>query len=167
MKFQRVEVFCVVLLFFFLSKRDKKILFLKEIRKKNNFTHKQFLEGGCFVDFLRITSKSVKKDLTEVYPKFIMKTSKDLMIRGGDFYAIWDERKGLWSKDQDDVIELIDAEIDSYLKGKPELEHAKVLYMWDADSGMIDKWHKYVQKQLTDNYHSFDEKIIFANNKYR
>lgn len=115
------------------------------------------------MDFLRITSKSVKKDLTEVYPKFIMKTSKDLMIRGGDFYAIWDERKGLWSKDQDDVIELIDAEIDSYLKGKPELEHAKVLYMWDADSGMIDKWHKYVQKQLTDNYHSLDEKIIFAN----
>ena len=115
------------------------------------------------MDFLRITSKSVKKDLTEVYPKFIMKTSKDLMIRGGDFYAIWDERKGLWSKNQDDVIELIDDEIRAYLKDKPDLEHAKVLYMWDADSGMIDKWHKYVQKQLTDNYHSLDEKIIFAN----
>ena len=36
-------------------------------------------------------------------------------------------------------------------------------YMWDSENGMIDKWHKYVQKQLRDNYHALDESIIFAN----
>ena len=31
--------------------------------------------------------------------------------------------------------------------------------------GMIDKWHKYVQKQMRDSFHMLDEKLIFANTK--
>ena len=85
------------------------------------------------------------------------------MIRGGDFYAIWDESKGLWSTNQDDAIDMIDKELDKYKAEHPEVEGAKVMYMWDTDSGMIDKWHKYVQKQLKDNFHALDKKIIFAN----
>ena len=66
------------------------------------------------MDFLRICVKNGKKGQTEIYPKFVTKSSKDLMIRGGKFYAIWDERKGLWSTSQDDVTDLID-EIPYYL----------------------------------------------------
>ena len=39
----------------------------------------------------------------------------------------------------------------------------KVLHMWDAESGMIDSWHKYCQKQLRDSFHMLDEKLIFSN----
>lgn len=35
--------------------------------------------------------------------------------------------------------------------------------MWDAESGMIDNWHKYCQRQMRDNYHTLDEQLIFAN----
>ena len=35
--------------------------------------------------------------------------------------------------------------------------------MWDAESGMIDRWHKYCQKQMRDNYHMLDEKLVFSN----
>ena len=42
-------------------------------------------------DFMLVTTKSPKKEVMEVYPKFIIKKIKDLMIRGGDFYAVWDE----------------------------------------------------------------------------
>ena len=35
--------------------------------------------------------------------------------------------------------------------------------MWDAESGMIDVWHKYCQRQMRDSYHSLDEKLIFSN----
>ena len=28
---------------------------------------------------------------------------------------------------------------------------------------MIDKWHKYCQKQMRDNFHMLDEKLIFSN----
>ena len=43
------------------------------------------------LDFMTIATKVKEKEMcTEVFPKFIMKKSKDLMIRGRDFYAIWD-----------------------------------------------------------------------------
>jgi hypothetical protein len=37
--------------------------------------------------------------------------------------------------------------------------------MWDAESGMVDRWHKYCQKQLRDSFHMLDEKLIFSNHK--
>ena len=116
------------------------------------------------MDFLIVNEKKVKKDVIEIYPTFKAKSSKDLMIRGGDFYAIWDEDKGLWSTSQDDVIELIDRELDDYAKTHPHGEYAtRIMHMWNADTGMIDKWHKYVQRQMKDNFHSLDEKLVFAN----
>ena len=41
------------------------------------------------LDFMTVATKYSDKDkITEVFPKFIMQKSKDLMIRGRDFYAI-------------------------------------------------------------------------------
>ena len=51
------------------------------------------------IDFLMISTRSTKRGVIEIYPKFIIKKSSDLMIRGGDFYAIWIEERGLWSTD--------------------------------------------------------------------
>ena len=39
--------------------------------------------------------------------------------------------------------------------------------MWDAGSGMIYAWHKYCQKQMRDNFHPLDEKLIFSNTKIK
>ena len=116
------------------------------------------------MDFLKVTWRNQKKSgPAEIYPIFVVKGSKDLMIRGGDFYAIWDEAKGLWSTSQDDAAELIDNALDEYKNTNPAFTDAKVLYLWNGDTGMIDKWHKYCQKQMRDNFHSLDEKLIFAN----
>mgnify|MGYP001481326398 CR=1 FL=1 len=38
------------------------------------------------------------------------------MIRGGDFYAIWIEERGLWSTDEQDALQLIDKELDTFAK---------------------------------------------------
>lgn len=118
------------------------------------------------IDFLKISTRPGKKKGTvEIYPKFIMKKSSDLMIRGGDFYAIWIEERGLWSTDEQDAIDLIDRELDIWYKEKGDtLQDKPVLkYMWDAESCMIDSWHKYCQKQLRDNFHPLDESLIFSN----
>ena len=120
------------------------------------------------LDFMTIATKVKEKEMcTEVFPKFIMKKSKDLMIRGRDFYAIWDDEQKLWSTDEDDVTRLVDQEMERWVEdhndhilGKPVIKH-----MWDADSGMIDKFHKYCQKQMRDNYHELDEELIFANSE--
>ena len=66
------------------------------------------------LDFLMISTRSTKRGVIEIYPKFVIKKSSDLMIRGGDFYAIWNEERGLWSTDEQDVIYLIDKELDRY-----------------------------------------------------
>lgn len=89
------------------------------------------------------------------------------MIRGGDFYAVWIEDLGLWSTDEQDALQLIDDELRKYYeKHKSEFTNTiKVSYLWDAESGMIDKWHKYCQKQMRDSFHMLDETLIFANNK--
>ena len=68
------------------------------------------------IDFLMISTSSPKKGVVEVYPKFIIKKSNDLMIRGKDFYAIWLEEKGLWSTEEQDVIHLVDAALEEYAK---------------------------------------------------
>lgn len=117
------------------------------------------------LDFLIVSTRSKKGGVTEVYPKFVITKSKDLMIRGGDFYAIWVEERGLWSTDEQDALHLIDQEIKRKFDEIKDSTDGQVcpLYMWDAASGMIDAWHKYCQKQMRDNFHPLDEKLIFSN----
>lgn len=116
------------------------------------------------LDFVRVSYRTSKRSV-EVYPKFIIRKSDDLMIRGGDFYAVWVEERGLWSTDEDDVVNLIDRELDNYVEAnKAELGDAvQVKYMWDAASGSIDAWHKYCQKQCRDNFNMLDETLVFSN----
>ena len=116
------------------------------------------------LDFMTISTRSTRSGV-EIAPKFIMKKSKDLMVRGKDFYAVWDEERKMWSTDEDDVTRLIDKELNKYvdengdkLEGTPSIK-----YMWDSDSGSIDKFHKYCQKQMRDSYTMLDEELIFSN----
>ncbi|GHU53244.1 hypothetical protein FACS1894132_04880 [Clostridia bacterium] len=117
------------------------------------------------IDFLIISTRSTKRGVIEIYPKFIIKKSRDIMIRGGDFYAVWIEERGLWSTDEQDALQLIDYELDRYSEEcrRKFDSDIKVLHMWDAESGMIDNWHKYCQKQMRDSFHMLDEKLIFSN----
>lgn len=119
------------------------------------------------LDFLVIATRSGKRGIIEIYPKFIIKKSSDLMIRGGDFYAIWVEERGLWSTDEQDAVDLIDRELDHYAEENRQRfdNNIRVMHMWDAETGMIDTWHKYCQKQMKDQFHMLDEKLIFSNIK--
>ena len=116
------------------------------------------------IDFLMISTRNTKAGV-EVYPKFILKRSEDLMIRGGDFYAIWLEERGFWSTDELDALQLIDRELDKYAAEYREKfgVDVRVLHMWDSENGMIDKWHRYCQKSMRDDFHMLDEKLIFSN----
>lgn len=119
-------------------------------------------------DFFKIYTKSPKKNEVEVYPKFIVNArTKDLMIRGGDFYAVWDEKRGLWSTDEQDVIDMIDKAIDEYADKLSTEAYISRMYMRDADTNVIDKWHKYCQKQMRDNWKPLDEKLTFSNTEVK
>lgn len=120
------------------------------------------------LDFLLISTRSKgKKEDThiEIYPRFIIKKTDDLMVRGGDFYAVWLEAENRWSTDEQDALALIDEELDNYKQEHMNIFEypVSVMHLWDAESGMIDRWHRYVQQQLRDNFHPLDEKLIFSN----
>ena len=122
------------------------------------------------IDFFKISTRPGKRGTVEVYPEFIIKKSTDLMIRGSDFYAIWVEERGLWSTDEDDVVQLIDRDLERFasengerIKEENNVSRVRVMRMRDAGSGMIDAWHKYCQRQMRDNFHMLDEKLIFSN----
>lgn len=118
-------------------------------------------------DFLQVSTRTTKQGVLEIYPTFRITRSKDLMIRGGDFYAIWLDDEQRWSTDEQDAIDRIDKALDIYKNDKfSALESGvRVLHLWDADTCMIDKWHKYVQRQCRDSFHMLDEVLIFANTK--
>lgn len=118
------------------------------------------------LDFMMIDARPINRGSTmEVRPKFIVGPRKDLMIRGGDFYAVWVEERNLWSTDEQDVINLVDRELKKYAdENKDKLGNSvQIRYLWDAESGMIDSWHKYCQKQQRDSFHMLDENLIFSN----
>lgn len=103
-----------------------------------------------------------------IYPEFRVRASKDLMTRGKDFYAIWNEATGFWSTDEDTALSLIDDQVkifaEEYKKEHPDYKVIP-MYTYKSTSGVIDNWHKYVQKQMRDHYHQLDEKLIFAGSK--
>lgn len=120
------------------------------------------------LDFLMFEKHFVNKTgKMEIYPTFrLYPKPKDLMIRGGDFYAVWIEEKQIWSTDEDDVLALIDIEtrkqVDEYNKAMGE-NAAYGLYLYNSNNNLIDRWHKYCQKQIRDTYKTLDQKLIFLN----
>lgn len=128
------------------------------------------------LDFYKIERVVNKRGNTiDIRPKFLVNPRcNDLMIRGGDFYSVWNPNEHLWSLDEGTVIDLIDSdiqkeyqeEVDKQSRLSPDIRATVVPhYMVDADSGSIDRWHKFVQKQMRDNAKPMDMKIIFGNTK--
>lgn len=110
-------------------------------------------------------------DRIEVYPTFIIGKTKDLMIRGKDFYAIWNDDTKLWTIDETEAIAMMDHQLDIFAEehqddfGKIVKYNNPVVYikhLYESETGYIDQWHKYVQKQLRDRWKQLDSEIIFA-----
>ena len=116
------------------------------------------------MDFYQIKEERGRGGIIEIYPDFKVCRSKDLMIRGNSFYAIWDEEKGLWSTDEYDAQRLIDNDLRNYfneLKSKTDA-YIKVKYLCDFSSRSWMEFVKYTTS-ISDNFHPLDMKITFAN----
>jgi len=116
-------------------------------------------------DFFSIKQEYTSNGKCVIKPTFFINNIKDLMIKGGDFAAVWDENAKLWSTSEGKVIEIIDDALRNYYEEKKDSlnGNVSVMYMNLADTGTIDTFHKYVQKQLRDNFHELDSRIIFSN----
>lgn len=124
-----------------------------------------------FYHILKVETKdrNTKKDILEVTPDFQVLRSKDLMIRGKKFYAIWDEDEKLWSTDEYDVQRLVDQDVRRYaddVKAKNPATDVKVKTLSNFSTGL---WNKFIQysSNLSDNSHQLDEFVTFANSEVK
>jgi len=120
------------------------------------------------MDFYKIRIKEGKNRVYEVYPEFSVHRSTDLMVRGGDFYAVWDEEIGLWSTDEYDVARLVDADLNRFIleaeRKNPGMYEAK--YLEDSDNGRWSKYRKTL-KEIKDNNHQLDTTLTFSNTEVK
>ena len=93
------------------------------------------------MDFVRICTKT-NKDNTEVFPDFVVKRSKDLMIQGTHVYAVWDEKNNMWSTDEYDVQRLVDEELSAEASKYEEKTGVQptVKYLSSSTSGMWSRF---------------------------
>lgn len=113
---------------------------------------------------MTVKTKLGKNKIMEVYPSFIVCRSKDLMVRGGDVYAVWDADNKVWLTDECDIIPLIDREIKKFYDDFKQFNPTAVpLYLKDSENRQIQKWHQFVQKDMRDTYVQLDRQIIFDN----
>ena len=117
------------------------------------------------MDFYRITSRKVRNGTIEIYPDFIIGESKDLMIRGHSFYAIYDEESGYWSTNTLRVKDAVDRDLDEYAKKfDSSMFDIQIKYMKYDSSKSWKTFCEYVSRQ-PDNFVQLDCKPMFLDDK--
>lgn len=114
------------------------------------------------MDFFTVKQKP-GKGYIEVYPEFKICRSRDLMVKGKTFCAIWDEEAGLWSTDIYDAQRLIDKELDDYASKMVDCK-VRVQHLSSFSNAQWMTFLKYMSA-LGDNYKLLDRRITFMNEK--
>lgn len=114
-------------------------------------------------DFYKIKKTMPKPGIIEIFPDFQNIKSKDLMIRGGKFYAIWDESLGMWNQDEDRVQSIVDEDLYTYAGKLGDIPGVEIKIK-DMQSDSSKSWKKYRQYvgDRPDNFHQLDEQITFS-----
>ena len=119
------------------------------------------------MDFYEIEAIPMRgqSGLLEVAPRFVNLNSRDIMLRDGDFVAIWNPKTGLWSRNEFDVIDIVDGDVRDYVSksGAPNL--FPKFCRRDTDG----VWKRYRQwtKNMVDTDHPLDRMPVFADTPIR
>ena len=127
-------------------------------------------------DFLTVKKEFSPKAQRWTYtPAFIIRrVIKDLMVRSRDFYALYDPETGMWITDENEAIEKIDRQVYDYVlkdvgqQIMDDPEHGPIVKrIADTDNHLIDKFHKFCQKDLRDSYKLINQKVKFSNSEIK
>jgi hypothetical protein len=120
------------------------------------------------VDFYTIVTTEKKDGTLQIRPDWKVGRSEDLMTRGGSFYAVWDEERGLWSKDIYDVQRLVDEDLVRYTQ-EQERKTGLVYTIARLEVNSTKLWDDFQRfiRNSGNNSHNLDEKLIFADTKVK
>lgn len=109
-----------------------------------------------------------KYQILSVYPEFLVKKNKDLLVRGGKFYAVIDKETGFWQTDERLIQEYVDEELNKVAEETIAKRYPK--YRPDIKSMMkyrSKSWPEYKGyiSSLPDSFHQLDDRLCFADQK--
>lgn len=113
------------------------------------------------MDFFSIVEE-VKNDggKREYYPDFKVKKSKDFMIRGRSFYAVWDEATNMWCRDEELVGRIVDGALDEASAPYRGIVKCIVKYMGSYRTSTWQMYNSYV-KSMYDTFKPLDTKVTY------
>ena len=94
------------------------------------------------------------------------------MTRGGDFYAIYDEEAGFWTKSKPRAFELIDAQVREYVQNDmgdmtgDRTNGYIIQTVSDASTHLAELFERYC-RTMGDNWHALDQKMLFSNSEVK
>lgn len=119
------------------------------------------------MDFYEIETVPMRGQagMLEVIPRFINLESRDIMLRDGDFVAVWNPNTGLWSKREFDVINIVDNDVRDYVDKSGIQNLFPRFCQRDADG----VWRQYRQwsKNMVNTDHPMDRTPVFSNTPVR
>lgn len=120
-----------------------------------------------FVEIRRSTKSMGPGDsVVTIWPDFVYDRSKDLMIRGNDFYAAWDEDASRWTQSTTRVMEMIDdmtrREYAEYTSAYPG--EVRMQLLRSDDSSKFKKLRMFF-KNKEDEFHQLDSVVTFLGEK--
>lgn len=123
------------------------------------------------LDFFKIRSKYVPtKNIRIIYPDFIVGRHKDLMIRGRDFYAVYDDETGLWSTNEFDIARIIDRELyKAYDEMREKFDSDDKIIIQTMGEYESRSWSRYKHfiKEMPDDYIPLDTKLAFNGQQFK
>lgn len=113
------------------------------------------------MDFVKVGQKDNKDGTREFFPSLQVLESQDLVIRGGQFVAIWDEQAGLYTRQPYNAADIIDRAF-AQLVGDRVRPGDTVKKMRVFDNQLFQKFLTWI-RSVGDMGPDLDQRIMFAN----
>lgn len=117
------------------------------------------------MDFIRVAYKENKDGTREFYPSLQATESQDLVIRGGQFVAIWDADAGLYSRRQSHVPDIIDRAFSKEV-GEILRPGDTVMKMRVFENQLFNKLIS-LMRNIGDMGPELDQRIVFADEELK
>lgn len=116
------------------------------------------------MDFYKIRTKE-SKGFLQAYPDWIVDHYDDLMVRGGGFYAVWDEDNQTWSTNEYTVQRVVDRDLMSFVEESAEKGIVvEPLLTRNFSTGSWESFNRYVRNLPDESrFRQLDETLTFAN----
>lgn len=113
------------------------------------------------MDFIRVAYKENKDGSREYYPSLQVLDSSDLVIRGGQFLAVWDEDANMYSRRLSHLADIIDRSfvrmVGDRLRPQDTIKKVRVF-----DNGIYSRLMGLI-RNIGDMGPDLDQRIVFAN----